>query len=351
MRYTLVRLLVVALLALGTGALAACGSDDEGSSSSSGSGSSGQSDKKIRVAMVTDIGGLNDRGFNSLAYKGLQQAKADLGADIRVVTSKSNADYVPNLSSLARQKFDLVVAVGFLMGDATAKVAKAFPQTNFAIVDFPSGLLKGKPKNVHGLLFKEAEPGYLAGYMAGLYAKKKGGEQVVSAVGGQKVPAVDAYAAGYAAGAKKANPGVKTLFSYSQDFVDQAKCKEIALNQIDQGSQVVFAVAGQCGLGALDAAKEKNVQAIGVDADQSYIGPQVMTSALKKVDVAVFDTAKDVKDGSFKPGTDTVFDVKSGAVGLGKVSPAGQPFEADVKKVEDQIASGEIGNIPTELGK
>src|SRR5215208_1886579 len=329
------------------GALVACGSDDE--HSGGGGGSSTKAEKKIRIAMVTDIGGLNDRGFNALAYKGLQQAKSELGADIRVLTSKSNADYVPNLSTLARQKYDLVIAVGFLMGDATAKVAKSFPNVNFAIVDFPSGALKGKPKNTHGLLFKEAEAGYLAGTMAGLYVKKKGGDQVVSAVGGQKVPAVDAYAAGWEAGAKKANPDVKTLFSYSQDFVDQAKCKEIALNQIDQGSQVVFAVAGQCGLGALDAAKEKNVQAVGVDADQSYIGPQVMTSALKKVDVAVFDTAKQVQDGSFKAGEDTVFDVKSGAVGLGKISPAGQPFEADVKKVQDQIASGEISKIPTEL--
>jgi basic membrane protein A len=345
----LVRLLLVALLAIGTGALVACGSDNKSSSSSSTSTPAAK--KKIRIAMVTDIGGLNDRGFNALAYKGLQQAKSDLGADIRVLTSKSNADYVPNLSTLARQKYDLVIGVGFLMGDAMAKVAKAFPQTNFAIIDFPSAALKGKPKNVHGLLFKENEAGYLVGTMAGLYVKKKGGKQVVSAVGGQKVPAVDSYAAGYEAGAKKANPGVKTLFAYSQDFVDQAKCKEIALNQIGQGSQVVFAVAGQCGLGALDAAKEKNVQGIGVDADQGYVNPNVMTSALKKVDVAAFDTAKDVQDGKFQPGTDTVFDVKSGAVGLGTVSAAGQPFEAEVKKVQDQIASGQITNIPTELGK
>jgi basic membrane protein A len=348
-RLTLIRLMVVALLVLGMGVVAACGSDDE--KSSGGGGSSTKTEKKIKIAMVTDIGGLNDRGFNALAYKGLQQAKADLGADIRVVTSKSNADYVPNLSSLARQKYDLVIAVGFLMGDATAKVAKSFPNVNFAIIDFPSAALKGKPKNTHGLLFKEAEAGYLAGTMAGLYVKKKGGDQVVSAVGGQKVPAVDAYAAGYEAGAKKANPGVKSIFAYSQDFVDQAKCKEIALNQIDQGSQVVFAVAGQCGLGALDAAKEKNVQSIGVDADQGYVNGNVMTSALKKVDVAVFDTAKDIQDGKFKPGTDTVFDVKSGAVGLGKVNAAGQPFEADVKKVQEQITSGQITDIPTELGK
>jgi basic membrane protein A and related proteins len=348
-RHSLIRLTLVASLALGMGVVAACGSDDE--PSGSGGTSTTKPEKKIKVAMVTDIGGLNDRGFNALAYKGLKQAKSELGAEIRVLTSKSNADYVPNLSSLARQKYDLVIAVGFLMGDATAKVAKSFPTTNFAIVDFPAAGLKGKPKNVHGLLFKENEGGYLAGYMAGLYAKKKGGKQVVSAVGGQKVPAVDAYAAGYEAGAKKANPQVKTLFAYSQDFVDQAKCKEIALNQIEQGSQVVFAVAGQCGLGALDAAKEKGVQSIGVDADQGYVNSSVMTSALKKVDVAAFETAKDVQEGSFKGGSDTVFDVKSDAVGLGTVSTAGQPFEADVKKVQDQIVGGEITDIPNEVGK
>jgi basic membrane protein A and related proteins len=346
----LVRWLLVGVLVLGSAALVACGSDDS-SSKSSGSSSSSGSKKKIRIAMVTDIGGLNDRGFNALAYKGLQQAKSDLGADIRVLTSKSNADYVPNLSTLAHQKYDLVIGVGFLMGDAMAKVAKSFPQTNFAIIDFPSGALKGKPKNVHGLLFKENEAGYLVGTMAGLYTKKKGGKQVVSAVGGQKVPAVDSYAAGYEAGAKKANPAIKVLFSYSQDFVDQAKCKEIALNQIGESSQVVFAVAGQCGLGALDAAKEKNVQGIGVDADQGYVNPNVMTSALKKVDVAAFDTAKEVQAGTFKPGEDTVFDIKSGAVGLGKVSPAGQPFAPAVKKVQDQIAAGKITNIPNEVGK
>jgi basic membrane protein A len=343
--------MVVALLVLGMGVVAACGSDGGSSSSGSSSGSSTKTEKKIRIAMVTDIGGLNDRGFNALAYKGLKQAKADLGADIRVLTSKSNADYVPNLSSLARQKYDLVIAVGFLMGDATAKVAKSFPTTNFAIIDFPSAALKGKPKNVHGLLFKENEAGYLAGTMAGLYVKKKGGKQVLSSVGGQDVPAVQAYIAGYQAGAKKANPQVKTINAYSQDFVDQAKCKEIALNQIGEGSQVVFAVAGQCGLGALDAAKEKGVQSIGVDADQGYVNPNVMTSALKKVDVAAFDTAKDLQAGSFKGGTDTVFDIKSGAVGLGKVNAAGQPFEADVKKIQDQIVSGEIKDIPSEVGK
>src|SRR4051794_38552831 len=337
--------MLVALLAVGLVAVAACGSSDS-SSKSGGGASSTPAKKKLRVAMVTDIGGLNDRSFNALAYKGLQQAKGQLSADIRVLTSKSNADYVPNLSTLARQKYDLVIAVGFLMSDATAKVAKSFPNVNFAIIDYSQSLLKGKPKNVHGLLFKEQEPGYLVGYMAGLYVKKKGGKQVISSVGGQKIPPVDHYIAGYQAGAKKANPGIKTLNAYSQDFVDQAKCKEIALNQIGQGSQVVFQVAGQCGLGALDAAKEKGVQGIGVDADQSYLGSHILTSALKHVDVAVLDTVKDIQAGRFKAGTDTTFETKNNGVGFGRVNAKGKPFTTQVLKVQKQIANGQVANIP-----
>jgi basic membrane protein A len=342
------RLLLVAVLALCMGTVVACG-DDGGTTSNEPAATAPE--KKLKIGMVTDIGGLNDRSFNESAYKGLKRAESELGVEVRAVTSKSNADYVPNLTTLARQKYDLVVAVGFLMAEATEKVAGAFPETKFAIIDSSQQAMKSQPANVQGLLFKENEAGYLVGYMAGLYAKDKGGNQTVTSVGGQKVPAVDAYIAGYQAGAKKANPEVKTEFEYSQDVVDQAKCKEIALNQIDNGSQVVFAVAGQCGLGALDAAKEKNVQGIGVDADQGYVNSNVMTSALKKVDVAVFETAKAVQDGSFKAGEDGIFDVKSGAVGLGKVSAAGQPFEADVKKISDQIAAGEITDIPTTVKK
>ena len=222
--------------------------------------------------MVTDIGGLNDRSFNESAYNGLKRAQSELGVDIRAVTSKSNADYVPNLTSLARQKYDLVIGVGFLMAEAMEKVSNAFPDTNFAIIDSSQQAMKTQPKNVEGLLFKENEAGYLVGYMAGLYTKDQGGDQVISSVGGQKIPPVDGYIAGYQAGAKAANPDIKTLNAYSQDFVDQAKCKELALNQIAEGSQVVFQVAGACGLGALDAAKEKGVQGIGVDADQAYLG-------------------------------------------------------------------------------
>jgi basic membrane protein A and related proteins len=342
--------MLVALMALCMGTVAACGSDDESSSSNEPAATS-EPEKKAKIGLVTDIGGLNDRSFNEAAYKGLKRAESELGVEIRAITSTKNSDYVPNLSTLARQQYDLVIANGFLMGEATEKVANSFPQTNFAIIDYPQSAMKSKPKNVVGLLFKENEAGYLVGYMAGLYLKDKGGDQVISAVGGQQVPAVDAYIAGYQKGATDANPKVKTQYAYSDTFTDAAKCKELALNQIAEGSQVVFAVAGGCGLGALDAAKEEGVQGIGVDADQAYLGDQIMTSALKKVDDAVFSAAQQVQDGSFAPGKDTVFDAKSGGVGYGKTNAEGDKYKGDVDKELDKIASGEITDIPIKPSK
>ncbi|HEX6654518.1 MAG TPA: BMP family ABC transporter substrate-binding protein [Thermoleophilaceae bacterium] len=339
-RFTLFALL--AALALG---IAACGGDDDDSGGGTKSSSESGGGKSIKAGLVTDIGGLNDRSFNFLANKGLEDAESQLGTQGRVFLSKSNGDYIPNLQTSAQQQNDLTISVGFLMGDATATVAKKFPNNDFAIVDFAAEALKGKPKNVEGLLFKEQEAGYLAGYLAGLWAKDNNAD-TVSTVGGQKIPPVDHYIAGFQKGAKDANPSIKTLNGYSQDFVDQAKCKEIALNQIAQGSKVVFQVAGQCGLGALDAAKEKKVQGIGVDADQSYLGPHILTSALKKVDVAVFDAIKSAQDGKFKGGTDVIASVKSGGIGLGKLGPAGTKYADQIKKVQDDIASGKITDIP-----
>jgi len=323
-------------------AVAGCGSDDN----SGGGSASTPAAKKVRVGLVTDIGGLNDRGFNQLANQGLERAEKDLGVDGRVLVSKQNSDYIPNLSTLAQQGYDLVVGNGYLMASAMNTVASKFPNTKFAIIDVDATSdLKSKPKNAQGLKFKEQEAGYLVGYMAGLYLKDNGGGNAAS-VGGQKIPPVDHYIAGYQAGVKAADPKAKTVNGYSQKFDDPAPCKELALNQIAQGAKVVFQVAGGCGLGALDAAKEKKVQGIGVDADQGYLGAQIMTSALKKVDVAVFDTIKAVQDGTFKGGTNSVFDVKSGAVGLGKTNDVGSKYLKQVKEVQSKIASGELSDIP-----
>jgi basic membrane protein A and related proteins len=325
-------------------AMAACGDDDSASDSAAGGGSTTSTQaagKKIKVGVVTDIGGLNDRGFNQLANDGLQRAVKELGVEGRVISSQKNSDYIPNLGTFGQQGYDLIVGNGFLMGDAVASSAKRFPKSKFAIIDFSQAAMKGKPTNAQGLVFKEQEGGYLVGYLAGLYAKDNDAE-AVSVIGGQKVPAVDHYIAGYQAGAKASNPDVKVLSGYSQDFVDQAKCKELALNQIEQGSKVVFAAAGQCGLGAIDAAKQNKVQAIGVDNDQSFLGPQVITSATKKVDVAVYDAIKAAQDGTFKGGTDQIFDVKSGGMGVGKFSEAGQKYASQIEDVQKKIASGEI---------
>jgi basic membrane protein A len=333
-----------AALALG---VAACGSSDNNSTSTSGGGSSttASKGKPIKVGLVTDIGGLNDRSFNHLAYVGLQRAQKELGIQGRVLTSKSAADYIPNLTTLAQQNYDLIISVGFLMADATAQVAKQVPNGHFAIIDADATTMKGKPTNVEGLLFKEQQAGYLTGYLAGLYAKDNN-IKVISSVGGQKIPPVDHYIAGYQAGAKAADPGIQTLNGYSQDFVAQDKCKEIALNQIAKGAGVVFQVAGQCGLGALDAAKEKGKQGIGVDADQGYLGQNIITSAEKKVDVAVFDTIKNAQAGKYNAGADSTFELSNNGVDYAKPSVKGQKYTTKVDQIKKDIIDGKIANIP-----
>jgi basic membrane protein A len=314
-------------------ALLAAGSAAQGGATSA---------KTLRVGMVTDAGGLNDHGFNHLAYVGLLQAQQRLGVRIQVAESRSSADYIPNLASFARRGFDLVLGVGYTEIGAMGAVAKRFPDTHFAIVDVANEDLAGKPKNVLGLLFREEQVGYLAGYLAGLEAKRLPGKDVVSSVAGEKQPPVDRFIAGYQAGAKQADPGIKTINGYSQDFNDQAKCKAIALNQIAAGSVAVFQVAGGCGLGALDAAREQGAWGIGVDADQSFLGPHILTSATKKVDRAVFLAIKSVGDGTFKGG-DAVYGLTQGGVGLGKISPKVPKSEvAAVERIKQQIIAGKI---------
>jgi basic membrane protein A len=344
------RLTALAALLASLLALAACGGDDGEKSGATTTGETTAA-KAIKVGLVTDLGQLNDRGFNQLAYQGLKRAQRELGIKGRVVQSASAADYIPNMASLARQKYDLIIGVGFAQGDAIDTSATKFPGRKFAIIDVDQATLKHKPANVIGLLFKEQEVGYLAGYLAGLAEKRKPGRDVIGSVGGFKEPPVDRFIAGYQAGAKKADPGIKVLNGYSSDWDDQAKCKELALNQIGQGAGVVFQVAGGCGLGALDAAREEKVWGIGVDADQSFLGPHVLTSAQKKVDAAVFATIKSVQDGTWKGGRNAVFGLQQNGVGLGTISkrvPAGD-LQA-LQKVSHEIADGQIGEIPTKVG-
>ena len=338
--------LLALLLVVGLTAAACGGSSKNAATTTTSAGTTTNGGSSFKVGLSTDTGGLNDRSFNHLAYVGMLRAEKQLGVHGRVVLANSSADYIPNLSALARQGYNLVIGVGFTEIQALETVAKEYPKTHFAIVDV-SNADEGKLPNVQGLLFKEQEAGYLAGYAAGLAAKSRGGH-AVSSVGGQKQPPVDRYIAGYQAGAKAAFPGVTTLNGYSQDFEAQPKCKEVALRQIQSGSVVVFQVAGGCGLGALDAANEQHVWGIGVDADQGYLGTYVLTSALKRVDTAVYDSIKDAVNGKFQGGRDTVYGLTQDGVGIGKFSRfAPKGIEEKVQQVKADIVSGKITNIPT----
>lgn len=346
-RFGVTLALTVASAAVVLGA-AACGGDDKSSSGSGTGTAAGGSGSDFTIGLVSDVGKFNDRSFNQSALEGLDRAASELGVKKNAIESAAAGDYVPNLTNLARKKTSLTIGVGFLMADGIDTVAQKFPDANFAIVDFSQTALKHKPKNVRGLTFATNENSYLVGYLAAKMAEKKNPDApVISAVGGMKIPTVEIFIAGYKAGAEAANPKTKVLIGYSQDFVAQDKCKELALNQIQQGSQVVFQVAGGCGLGALSAAKEKKVWGVGVDRDQSDLGPHILTSAVKRVDVAVFDSSKDVVEGNFEGG-DKTYDLKSGGVGLGKFSPdVPQDLQDELKGLEKKITDGEIKDIPT----
>jgi basic membrane protein A and related proteins len=323
--------------------LAGCGGDDDDEGSS-------PARDEVKVGLITDQGQLNDRGFNELAFKGLKRAERELGIEGRVIESATEADYVPNITSLVRQDFDLIVGVGFAQGPAFDTAAGKFGDTKFVIIDVDQSTLPHKPSNVVGLLFREEQAGYLAGYLAGLVEKRSPGKDVLGSVGGMKEPPVDRFIAGYQAGARKAAPGATVLNGYSQDWEDVARCKELALNQIARGARVVFQVAGGCGLGALDAAKERGMWGIGVDADQSFLGPHVMTSALKRVDQAVFQTIESVQDGSWRGGRNLTFGLAEKGVGLGTFSPRVNAADRKaVDQVAKEIAAGRV-EIPREVG-
>jgi basic membrane protein A len=315
----------------------------------SAAGSASSSQQKFVAGVVSDVGRFNDKGFNQLSLKGCKSGARKAGGTCRALESRSTGDYVPNFARLQRDGAAISIATGFLLAEGTATVAKRFPNGKFAIVDYsvkaaPFANAKGKPlfKNVVGLTFATNENSYMIGCLAAQMARRDG-SNTISAVGGIKIPTVDIFIAAYRAGARKCVPGTQTLIDYSQDFVDQAKCKELALNQIERGSKVVFQVAGGCGLGALDAAKEQSVWGVGVDLDQSFLGPHILTSAVKRVDTSVEAAILSVKNKTYKGGTDAVFNLKNGGVAIGKISPrVPKAFVARMNALKPQILSGKI---------
>lgn len=293
----------------------------------------------FKVGLVTDVGGLNDQGFNALAYKGLLKAKKDLHIQTNVIESHQVTDYEKNMEQFAEAGYDMVVSVGFMMGDATKEVAKRFPKVKFVIVDYKYA--KTIP-NVEGITFAEEQAGFLAGALAALTSKT----HTIGFVGGMDVPVIHRFKIGYEDGAKAADPTVKVLTGYTGSFQDSAKGREVATAEYDQGADICFQAAGASGLGVIDAAKDQHKLAIGVDADQHHIAPDcVLSSALKNVNLAVYNAIEAAKAGHFSPGN-VRLTLKDGAVGLAPyynladdVPPAAQK---KIQVYEKELETGKI---------
>ena len=283
---------------------------------------------KKKVGVVLDTGGENDKSFNEYTLKGARQAAQEAGFDISYVVSQSTSDYEKNIETQISEGANMVVTVGFLMGDATAAAAKKYPDVQFAIVDvsyFPGFgcdaaatdcyTAEGGLPNITSLMFAEDQVGYLAGVLAGCMSQTG----VIATVSGMEIPPVVKFVVGYQTGAKSVNPGITTLNQYIPDFNDPATGKTVGQSFLTQKADVIFGVGGNTGNGGLLAAKEAGLMAIGVDVDQYNTYPEVkdalLTSAAKNMDVATGAAVKDFAAGSLKAGIRTAT-VASGGVGL-----------------------------------
>jgi basic membrane protein A len=324
----------------------ACGSTSTASSSCT---------KTWKVGLVTDVGKLSDKSFNFDSFKGVQDAQADSSLCVqgRAIESSVESDYPKNIGQFVDQNYDMIVTVGFKLGDATIKAAKANPNIKFVMVDFADFADKTPPSNLVGLLFKEDQPGFLAGALAGLLTKSN----TIGAIAGlQTVPPVVHYVQGYENGAKYTNPKIKVLKIYqpesgAKDFNDPDWGKQQAVTFIGQGADIIFGVGGNTGNGGLLAAKEANKMCIGVDVDQFVSYPDVdsclITSAEKHLDLAVKTAITGMVQGSFKAGIIT-FDITNNGIGLAPFHNFDSQISADVKaKMQDLQAKLKAGTITT----
>lgn len=263
----------------------------------------------LKIGLVLDKGGKDDKSFNSAAYAGAKKAEKELGIELKYVEATDNNSLETLHRNFAQKKYDLVIGIGFAQTDAIKKVSALFPDTKFAIVDG-----EVSAKNVRSLLFEEHEGSYLVGAAAAM--KSKSG--VVGFIGGMDIPLIRRFQKGYEAGVKSVNPKSTVLVSYigvtGEAWNNPAKAKEIALSQVSQKADVIFHAAGASGSGLFDAASDKKIFAIGVDSNQNWVKPGVvLTSMLKKVDVAVFETIRSVKTAQFQSGVNR-FGLKDGGI-------------------------------------
>jgi len=335
---------------LGIASLAACGakSTDNTSSSASAGAASG-----LKVGMAYDIGGRGDQSFNDSAARGLDKAKAELGANVfeaEAKTGEAEPDKEQRLKDLVSSGYNPVVAVGFVYQDAVNKVAAENPNVKFAIIDSASA---DQPKNVTSLTFSEQEGSYLAGVAAALKSSSKH----IGFIGGVQSELIKKFEAGYTAGAKSIDPNIKVEVTYLttppdfSGFNDPGKGKQAAQGQLDKGADVIYAAAGSSGNGSIEAVSTAGKWAIGVDSDQANLPSlskykdHILTSMVKNVDVAVFKYIESVKNGNPITGVKN-FDLKEGGVSLSTTGGHIDDISAKLKAASDAITSGAT-KIPT----
>jgi basic membrane protein A len=344
---------VAAVVSVAALTLAACGDsgNDSGTSGSSSSSSSKKSD--VKVGMAYDVGGRGDQSFNDSAAAGLDKAKAELGVEVKeaaAVNGENEAAREERLQQLVDAGYTHVVAVGFAYAKSVGKAAKANPEVHFAIVDDASA--DSKSANVDQITFAENEGSFLVGAAAAL--KSKSGH--VGFVGGVNVDLIKKFEAGFIAGAKAVNPSIKIDSQYLTQppdfsgFGDPAKGKTAAEGMYQKGADVVYHAAGGSGGGVFTAAKAAGKLAIGVDSDQALTAPAdvrsvIMTSMIKKVDVAVFDFIKSAADGTEKTGNN-IYDLKAGGVDYSTTGGQVDDIKTKLDDYKQQIIDGKI-TVPT----
>lgn len=293
----------------------------------------------LKVTMVTSVGGVTDGSFNQSAWEGLQKAQEDLGIKANYIESKQESDYVTNLEQAVEEESDLILATGFPMQQALLDAAKNYPDQKFAIVDVDYG--DETPDNVTCISFNEEQSGYVVGLVAGKMTKTN----KVGFVGGMDNVVIKKFEAGFKAGVKEANPDAEVLAQYVNSFVDQAKGKSIATQMYNNDVDIIFACAGDSGLGVLECAKEMNKYAIGVDRDQNDIAPDnILTSAMKKVNEGVYKVVENLNNGTFDGGNTLVFGLEEEGIGLAPSTDKNVPQDVIdyVNEQIEKIISGEI---------
>jgi basic membrane protein A len=294
------------------------------------------------VLVLERGGGCPARGTLELC-EGIREAMRRTGVTGKIVAPTFRESVADVLGLLARQRYELVITFGQYFEPRFGPVVAHHPAVPFALMDASRTVVKRPPRNLQGVVFRTSEAAYLAGWLAGKLERRRPGRDVVGIVGGMKVPSVRDFVVGFAAGARRAAPGIEVLVDYSDDWIDQSKCAALARHQIARGAGTVFNVAGECGLGTLAAAASSGVWGVGVDSDQSFLGPHVLTSVLKRFDAGFLALLRQVKAGRVVTGRDTVLGMRDGAVGLGTISSkVPPPLVEQVDELRRKIIRGTI---------